>query len=101
MKMMNPTADYAKLKFEAEQALVDMARKGSIGVVVVKPVAVFGRGDVRKLCPTDSRFDGVFPRWRREAQKHCLSGSCSERIDRIVGSFMSDDSVVSATEHLS
>ena len=86
----NPVGTYAKLKFEAEQALLTVAKKGAIGVVVVRPVAVFGRGDVKgnyaRLIRAVRR--GVFP--LIGGGKACRSVAyldrVTERIDRILGS---------------
>jgi len=42
-----PAGIYAELKYEAEQELAKMSQKGDFGLVIIRPVAVFGPGDSR------------------------------------------------------
>lgn len=84
-----PIGIYAELKYEAEQALAKMAGKGELGVVVVRPVAVFGRGDSEgnyaRLIRAVRR--GVFPviGGGRARRSIAYLARVAERVDRILG----------------
>jgi UDP-glucose 4-epimerase len=94
-----PGGIYAMLKYEAEQGLVEFARKGDLGVVIVRPVAVFGQGDSKGNYARLIRAvrNGVFPvidggRARRSV---AYLERVAERVDRILGpSFISGQTYV-------
>jgi nucleoside-diphosphate-sugar epimerase len=84
-----PAGIYAELKYEAEQALLHIAGKGDMGVVVVRPVAVLGRGDTKGNYARLIRAvrKGVFPLigGGRARRSIAYLDRVAERIDRILG----------------
>jgi len=84
-----PVGIYAEAKYQAEQELAEMARKGELGVVVIRPVAVFGRGDSRGNYARLIRAvrKGVFPviDGGRARRSIAYLDRVGERIDRILG----------------
>jgi nucleoside-diphosphate-sugar epimerase len=94
-----PIGIYATLKYEAELELAKMARKGELGVVVVRPVAVFGPGDSKGNYARLIRAvrKGVFPviGGGRARRSIAYLDQVAERVDRILGpSFVSGQTYV-------
>jgi nucleoside-diphosphate-sugar epimerase len=85
----NPDGIYAELKYEAEQRLSEMAAKADMGLVIIRPVAVFGPGDSRgnyaRLIRAARR--GIFPvvAGGHARRSIVFLNRVSERIDRILG----------------
>jgi nucleoside-diphosphate-sugar epimerase len=84
-----PEGVYAELKYQAELELAEMARKNGLGVVIVRPVAVFGPGDSRgnyaRLIRAVRR--GIFPiiGGGRARRSIVYLNRVAARIDHILG----------------
>ncbi len=85
-----PAGIYAELKYEAEQKLAEMAEKCGLSFVIIRPVAVFGRGDGKgnyaRLIRAVRR--GVFPIVDGGRTRRSIAhlDRVAERVDRILGS---------------
>jgi UDP-glucose 4-epimerase len=85
----NPKGIYAEFKYQAELKLAELTRKDGLGVVVVRPTAVFGPGDSRgnyaRLIRAVRR--GIFPvvGGGRALRSIVYLGRVAERIENILG----------------
>lgn len=84
-----PVGVYAELKYQAELELAEVARKQGLGVVVVRPAAVFGPGDSRGNYARliNAVRSGMFPiiSGGRARRSIVYLNRVAERIDRILG----------------
>jgi UDP-glucose 4-epimerase len=84
-----PDGIYAELKYEAEQRLSEMALQKGMGLVIIRPVAVFGHGDSKgnyaRLIRAVRR--GVFPVIGGGHARRSIVylDRVAERVDRILG----------------
>lgn len=85
----NPMGSYARFKLEAEHGLMEIEQESSMGVVCVRPVAVFGPGDVkgnyaRMIRAIDRGFFPVVDKGRAKRSIAYL-GRVAERVEHLLG----------------